>query len=97
MEHVAIFSFISKVYNQKFLNLNNNTMSAKNSSNSSNNMDYLYSVSNDIYYLNQIFCFDMLCRFCQMLILQNQHPKCRFCKIDMFILQNRHVDFVKST
>ena len=65
MEHVAIFSFISKVYNKIFLNLNSNTMSAKNSSNSSNNTDYLYSVSNDIYYFNQIFGFvyTLLCIF----------------------------------
>ena len=34
----------------------------------------------------------MLCRFCQMLILQNQHPKCRFYKINI-----QNVDFVKST
>ena len=32
-------------------------MSAQNISNSSNNMDYLYSVSNDFYYMNRIICF----------------------------------------
>ena len=56
MEHVEIFSFISKVYNQIFLNLNNNTMSAQNSSNSSNNL-HLLLVSEHIYYINQIFGF----------------------------------------
>ena len=63
--HVAIFSFISKVYNQIFFNLNNNTMSAQNISNSSNNMDYLNSVYNDVYYMNQMFCFvyTLLCIF----------------------------------
>ena len=58
-------SFISKVYNQIFLNLNNNTMSAQNFSNSSNNMDYLNSANNDIYYMIQMFCFvyALLCVF----------------------------------
>ena len=32
-------------------------MSAQNFSNSSNNMDYLYSVKDDVYYMNLIFCF----------------------------------------
>ena len=54
---VAIFSFISEVYNQIFLNLNNNTMSAQISSNSSNSRDYLYSVDHNIYYMIQIFGF----------------------------------------
>ena len=50
---------------QIFLNLNNNTMSAQNFSNSSNNMDYLYTVNNDVYYMIQIFCFvyTLLCIF----------------------------------
>ena len=62
--HVAIFSFISKVSNQIFLNLNNNTMSAQNSSNSSNNI-YLLFVSEHIYYMDQIFGFAyaLLCIF----------------------------------
>ena len=62
--HVAIFSFISKVSNQIFLNLNNNTMSAQNSSNSSNNI-YLIFVSEHIYYMDQIFGFAyaLLCIF----------------------------------
>ena len=62
MEHVTIFSISSKVYNQIFLNLNNNTMSVQNSSNSSNN---IYSVDNDVYYINQIFGFvyTLLCIF----------------------------------
>ena len=40
-------------------------MSAQNLSNSSNNMDYLYSVSNDVFYVIQIFCFvyTLLCIF----------------------------------
>ena len=40
-------------------------MSAQNFSNSSNNMDYLYSVNNDVYYINQMFCFvyTLLCIF----------------------------------
>ena len=40
-------------------------MSAQNFSNSSNNMDYLYSVGNDVYFMNQIFCFvyTLLCIF----------------------------------
>ena len=59
------FSFISKVYNQIFFNLNNNTMSAQNFSNSSNNMDYLISVYNYVYYMNLMFCFvcTLLCIF----------------------------------
>ena len=40
-------------------------MSAQNFSNSSNDMDYLYSVSNDVYFMNQIFClvYALLCIF----------------------------------
>ena len=40
-------------------------MSAQNFSNSSNNIDYLYSVSNDVYFIIQIFCFvyTLLCIF----------------------------------
>ena len=40
-------------------------MSAQNFSNNSNNMDYLYSVNNDVDYMNQIFCFvyTLLCIF----------------------------------
>ena len=50
---------------QIFLNLNLNTMSAQNFSNSSNNMDYLNSVISDVYYMNQIFGFvyALLCIF----------------------------------
>ena len=54
-----------QVYNQIFFNLNNNTMSAQNFSNISNNMDYLNFVNLDVYYVNQIFCFvyAILCIF----------------------------------
>ena len=40
-------------------------MSVQNFSNSSNNMDYLYSVNNDVFHMNQIFCFvyTLLCIF----------------------------------
>ena len=40
-------------------------MSVQNSSNSSNNMEYLYSVDDDVYYINQIFGFvyTLLCIF----------------------------------
>ena len=40
-------------------------MPAQNFSNSSNNMDYLYSVSNDVYYMIQMLCFvyTLLCIF----------------------------------
>ena len=53
------------MHDQIFFNLNNNTMSAQNFSNSSNNMDYLYFVSNDVYFMIQIFCFvyNLLCIF----------------------------------
>ena len=59
------FSFISKVYNQIFVNLNSNTMSAQNFSNSSNNMDYLSFVNNDVYYMIQMisFVYALLCIF----------------------------------
>ena len=50
---------------QIFINLNNNTMSAEIFSNNSYNMDYLYSVNIDVYFMNQIFCFiyALLCMF----------------------------------
>ena len=59
------FSSISEVYNQIFLYLNNNIMSEQNFSNSSNNIGYLNSVDNDVYYMIQIFCFvyTLLCIF----------------------------------
>ena len=40
-------------------------MSAQNFSNNSNNTDYLYSVNNDVYFMNQMFCFvyALLCIF----------------------------------
>ena len=40
-------------------------MSAQNFSNTSNNIDYLYSVNSDFYFINQIFCFvyTLLCIF----------------------------------
>ena len=40
-------------------------MSAKNFSNISNNIDYLHTVNNDVYFMNQIFCFvyALLCIF----------------------------------
>ena len=33
----------------------------------------------------------------KMSILENKHPKCRYCKINMSILQNQHVYLTKST
>ena len=54
------------MYVQIFLNLNLNTMSAAQKfSNNSNNMDYLYSVSSDVFHMIQIFGFvyTLLCIF----------------------------------
>ena len=48
-------------------------MSAQNFSNSSNNIDYLYSVSNDVYYMNEMFCFvyTLLCIFWLIYVICN--------------------------
>ena len=48
-------------------------MSVQNSSNSSNNTDYLYSVNNDVYYLDQIFGFvyTLLCIFWQVYVISD--------------------------
>ena len=48
-------------------------MSAQNFSNSSNNMTYLYSVSNDVYYMNQMFGFvyTLLCIFWLIYVISN--------------------------
>ena len=48
-------------------------MSAQNFSNSSNNIDYLYSVSNDVYYMNQMFGFvyTLLCIFWLIYVICN--------------------------